>query len=172
MPTLTLTDLAPGRTATLQLYERGTNTAVGSLITGTSSGTTYSFVGVPATGDYDAQLAGFTTPNGARFPVRNAIAYVGPPPPPTKVVTPSTPCKAVQPVQSSYIDTLKSTSDKIGPKTIETPDVKTTDHDLSVLDRITEKSKSVSPMFHTFGASVVVPVGHRCVIHKDHNCEE
>jgi uncharacterized ParB-like nuclease family protein len=76
MPTLTLTDLAPGRTATLQLYERGTNTAVGSLITGTSSGTTYSFVGVPATGDYDAQLAGFTTPNGARFPVRNGVAYV------------------------------------------------------------------------------------------------
>jgi hypothetical protein len=76
MATITLTDLAPGRTATLQLYERGTNTTVGSLITGTSSGTTYSFVGVPAAGDYDAQLAGFTTPNGARFPVRNGVAYV------------------------------------------------------------------------------------------------
>lgn len=36
MPTLTLTDLAPGRTATLQLYVRDTNTTVGSLITGTS----------------------------------------------------------------------------------------------------------------------------------------
>ena len=77
MATLTITDLAPGRTATLQLYQRGTNTTVGSLITGTSSGTTYSFAGVPSTGDYDAQLAGFSTPNGDRFPVRDAIAYVG-----------------------------------------------------------------------------------------------
>jgi len=75
MATLVLTDLAPGRAATLQLYVRGTNTTSGSLINGTSVSTTYSFVGVPATGDYDAQLAGFTTPNGARFPVRNAIGY-------------------------------------------------------------------------------------------------
>lgn len=76
MATLVLTDLAPGRTATLQLYVRGTNTTSGSLITGTSSGTTYSFVGVPATGDYDGLLSGFTTPNGARFPIRNAVGYV------------------------------------------------------------------------------------------------
>jgi hypothetical protein len=46
MATLVLTDLAPGRTATLQLYVRGTNTTSGSLITGTSVSTTYSFVGV------------------------------------------------------------------------------------------------------------------------------
>lgn len=77
MATLVLTSLAPGRTATLQLYVRGTNTTAGSLITGTSVGTTYSFAGVPATGDFDAQLAGFTTPNGDRFPVRDAVAYVG-----------------------------------------------------------------------------------------------
>jgi hypothetical protein len=77
MATLVLADLAPGRTATLQLYVRGTNTTSGSLITGTSVSTTYSFAGVPATGDYDAQLAGFSTPNGERFPVRNSIGYPG-----------------------------------------------------------------------------------------------
>jgi hypothetical protein len=77
MATLVLRDLAPGRTATLQLYVRGTNTTSGSLITGTSVGTTYSFVGVPATGDYDGQISGFTTPDGDRFPIRNAIGYPG-----------------------------------------------------------------------------------------------
>jgi len=77
MATLVLTDLAPGRTATLQLYVRGTNTTFGSLITGTSVSTTYSFVGVPATGDYDGQISGFTTPDGDRFPIRNAVGYPG-----------------------------------------------------------------------------------------------
>lgn len=40
MATLTIDNLAPGRTAVLQLYTRGTNTTVGSAITGTSSGAT------------------------------------------------------------------------------------------------------------------------------------
>lgn len=75
MATLVITDLAPGRTAVLQLYTRGTNTTAGSAITGTSSGSTYSFAGVPDTGDYDALLSGFSTPNAARFPIRNAVAY-------------------------------------------------------------------------------------------------
>lgn len=77
MATLVITDLAPDRTGVLQLYTRGTNTPVGSPITGTSSGNTYSFAGVPSPGDYDGQLSGFTTPNGARFPVRDGIAYPG-----------------------------------------------------------------------------------------------
>jgi hypothetical protein len=77
MATLVLSDLAPGRSATLQLFERDTNTPVGSIINGTSVGTTYSFAGVPDAGDYDAQLAGFSSPNGARFPVRNGVGYPG-----------------------------------------------------------------------------------------------
>ena len=77
MATVVITNLAPGRTAVLQLYERGTNTTVGSAITGTSSGSTYSFAGVTSPADYDAILSGFTTPNGARFPIRDGIAYPG-----------------------------------------------------------------------------------------------
>jgi len=77
MATVVINDLAPGRTAVLQLYARGTNTTVGSAITGTSIGATYSFSGVPSPGDYDAQLSGFTTPNGARFPIRDGVAYPG-----------------------------------------------------------------------------------------------
>jgi len=62
-------------------------------------------------------------------------------------------------------DDIKTIADTIGPKTIETPDIKTTEHDLNTLERLNEKSKSVSPMFHTFGASVAHPVGYHCV-HK------
>lgn len=72
---LVLTNLAPNRTASIQIYERGTNTAVGSPIAGTSVDYTYTFPGVPSTGDYDCSLIGFTVPVGARFPVRDGIAY-------------------------------------------------------------------------------------------------
>ena len=72
---LILTNLAPNRTASIQLYQRGTNTAVGSPISGTSVDYTYTFPGVPSTGDYDCSLIGFTDPVGARFPVRDGIAY-------------------------------------------------------------------------------------------------
>lgn len=65
---------------------------------------------------------------------------------------------------TTHAEQLKAIADIIGPKTIETPDIKTTEHDLNTLDRMNEKSKSVSPMFHNFGASVAVPVGHRCIL--------
>lgn len=74
MATMTISNLAPGRTAVLQLYTRGTDTTVGSAITGSGSGATYTFADVPS-GDYDGLLSGFTTPNAARFPIRNAVAY-------------------------------------------------------------------------------------------------
>lgn len=67
---------------------------------------------------------------------------------------------------------LKAIADIIGPKTIETPDIKTTEHDLNTLDRLNEKSKSVSPMFHNFGSSVAIPKGYRCVIHGDHEPDD
>ena len=66
----------------------------------------------------------------------------------------------------TYADDLKAIADTIGPKTIETPDIKTTEHDLNTLDRLNQKSKNVSPMFHTFSSSVAVPIGFRCV----HGC--
>lgn len=75
MATVVINNLAPGRTAVLQLYSRGTDEAVGAPITGSISGATYSFAGVPSPGDYDAQLSGFTTPNAARFPIRDGVAY-------------------------------------------------------------------------------------------------
>lgn len=77
MATVVINNLAPGRTAVLQLYSRGTNTAVGAPITGTSSEETYSFAGVPSPGDYDAQLSGFTDTNDVRFPIRDGVAYPG-----------------------------------------------------------------------------------------------
>jgi hypothetical protein len=76
MTTLTLTNLAPGRTASIQLYVRETLTAVGSPITGTSIGYTYSFANVPD-GEYDCVLIGFTDPVGDPFPVRDGLAYIG-----------------------------------------------------------------------------------------------
>jgi hypothetical protein len=68
----------------------------------------------------------------------------------------------------SLIDDLKAVADKIGPKTIETPDIKVTEHDLATLERLQQKAKNTSPMFHTFAASIAVPKGH-CCIHRPTN---
>ena len=76
MPTLTLTNLAPGRTATIQRYTRGTATTVGAPIALANTGYTYS-VDWPYVADYDCVLSGFTDPVGSSFPVREGIAYPG-----------------------------------------------------------------------------------------------
>lgn len=74
MPTLTLTNLAPGRTATIQRYTRGTVTTVGAPIALANTGYAYS-VDWPYPGDFDCVLSGFTSPAGSAFPVRDAVAY-------------------------------------------------------------------------------------------------
>ena len=74
MPTLTLTNLAPGRTATIQRYTRGTLTAIGSPIALANSGYTYS-VDWAYTGDFDCVLLGFVDVAPSSFPVRDGVAY-------------------------------------------------------------------------------------------------
>jgi len=74
MPTLALTNLAPGRTATIQRYTRGTQTTVGSAISLANSGYTYS-VDWPYTGDFDCVLLGFVDSAPSPFPVRDGVAY-------------------------------------------------------------------------------------------------
>lgn len=75
MPTLTLTNLAPGRTATIQRYTRGTQTTVGSPISLANSGYTYS-VDWPYAGDFDCVLSGFVASAASPFPVRDGVAYL------------------------------------------------------------------------------------------------
>lgn len=72
---LILTNLAPNRTASIQLYQRGTNTAVGSPIAGTGSGYDYNFPNIPI-GDFDYSLIGFTALPGSRRAIRSTSIYV------------------------------------------------------------------------------------------------
>jgi hypothetical protein len=72
---LILTNLAPGRTSSIQLYQRGTNTAVGSPIAGTSSIYDYIFPSIPL-GDFDYSLIGFTALPGSRRAIRSTSIYV------------------------------------------------------------------------------------------------
>ncbi len=72
---LILTNLAPNRTASIQLYQRGTNTAVGSPIVGTSSVYDYTFPNIPL-GDFDYSLIGFTASPGSRRALRSTSIYV------------------------------------------------------------------------------------------------
>ena len=75
MATLTLT-LPPSRTAVIQLYARVGGAAVGSPITMTEGSATI-YTATVASGDYDVQLSGISTPDGARFPMHNGTAYPG-----------------------------------------------------------------------------------------------
>lgn len=76
-----LRNIPPGLTTTIQLKTRtvGSDTPgsnVGSPITGTSSGSTYTYaLGNYATGDYWAVLSGVSDPVGSAFPVRDDVAY-------------------------------------------------------------------------------------------------
>lgn len=75
-----LKNIPPSLTTTVQLYVRGTNNAIGSAvgspITGTSSGTTYTYsLGAYVTGDYWCVLTGVSDPVGSAFPVRDDVAY-------------------------------------------------------------------------------------------------
>lgn len=72
---LILTNLAPGRTASIQLYTRGTNTAVGSPIVGTSSVYDYTFASIPI-GDFDYTLIGFTASPSSKRALRSTSIYV------------------------------------------------------------------------------------------------
>ena len=76
-----LTNIPPGLTTSVQLYVRtvGSDTpgaVVGSAISGTSSGATYTYaLGAYVTGDYWAVLTGVSDPVGSAFPVRDGVAY-------------------------------------------------------------------------------------------------
>ena len=76
-----LRNIPPGLTTSIQLKARtvGSDTPgsnVGSPITGTSSGSTYTYaLGSYATGDYWAVLSGVSDPVGSAFPVRDDVAY-------------------------------------------------------------------------------------------------
>ena len=76
-----LTNIPPGLTTSVQLYVRtvGSDTpgaAVGSAISGTSSGATYTYaLGAYVAGDYWAVLTGVSSPVGSAFPVRDDVAY-------------------------------------------------------------------------------------------------
>jgi hypothetical protein len=72
---LILTNLAPNRTASIQLYERGTDTAVGSPIVGSGLLYAYTFADLPL-GDFDYVLFGFTDPPGDRRAVRVTATQV------------------------------------------------------------------------------------------------
>jgi hypothetical protein len=73
--------IPPGLTTTIQLRTRtvGSDTPganVGSPISGTSSGTTYTYsLGAYATGDYWCVLSGVSDPDAGAFPVRDDTAY-------------------------------------------------------------------------------------------------
>lgn len=63
-----------GLTTAIQPYGRTSGLAVGSPLTGVPDGTdptlySYNMTAIPA-GDYTVQLAGVSTPNGPRFPLR------------------------------------------------------------------------------------------------------
>jgi hypothetical protein len=79
-----LRNIPPGLTTTIQLKTRtvGSDTPgsnVGSPISGTSSGTTYTYsLGAYATGDYWCVLSGVSTPAASAFPVRDDVAYFVP----------------------------------------------------------------------------------------------
>ena len=76
-----LRNIPPGLTTSIQLKARtvGSDTPgsnVGSPITGTSSGSTYTYAfGAYATGDYWAVLSGVSDPVGSAFPVRDDVGY-------------------------------------------------------------------------------------------------
>jgi hypothetical protein len=72
---LILRNLAPNRTASIQLYQRGTNTTVGSAIAGTSSVYDYTFPNIP-TGDFDYSLIGFTALPSSRRSLRSTAIAV------------------------------------------------------------------------------------------------
>lgn len=72
---LILSNLAPNRTASIQLYQRGTNTAVGSPIAGTSVVYVYTFEDLPL-GDFDYVLLGFTDPPGVPRALRVTATQV------------------------------------------------------------------------------------------------
>jgi len=80
-----LYNIPPGLTTTIQLKARtvGSDTPgsnVGSPITGTSSGSTYTYaLGAYVTGDYWAVLSGVSNPAASAFPVRDDKAYPGVP---------------------------------------------------------------------------------------------
>lgn len=76
MPTLTLYNKAPGRTAAIQRYTKGTETAVGSPVPGVNTGYSYAF-DWPFPGDWDCVLLGFVDPAPSPFPVREAVSYDG-----------------------------------------------------------------------------------------------
>lgn len=67
---LILSNLAPNRTATIQLYERDTNTAAGSPI-GFSGESDYTYTfPIAVVGDFDYELIGFTDQPGSRRALR------------------------------------------------------------------------------------------------------
>jgi hypothetical protein len=75
-----LYNIPPGLTTTIQLYVRNSDntvgSAVGSTISGTSSGSTYTYtLGSYASGDYFAILTGVSDPVGSAFPVRDDVAF-------------------------------------------------------------------------------------------------
>ena len=75
-----LTNIPPSLTTTIQLYVRNSDntvgSAVGSPISGSSSGSTYTYsLGSYVSGDYFAILSGVSDPVGSAFPVRDDVAY-------------------------------------------------------------------------------------------------
>ena len=75
MATLTLSDIPPGYTASVQLYVKSTATTTGSVIALDYASGVYTCT--VASGDYDVQLLGVSDPDGARFPMRDGVAWIG-----------------------------------------------------------------------------------------------
>ena len=75
MATLTLSDIPPGYTASVQLYVKSTATTTGSVIALVYASGVYACT--VASGDYDVQLLGVSDPDGARFPMRDGVAWIG-----------------------------------------------------------------------------------------------
>ncbi len=75
-----LKNIPPGLSTTIQLYVRNgddsVGSAVGSPISGTSSGSTYTYsLGAYATGEYYAILTGVSDPVADAFPVKDDVPY-------------------------------------------------------------------------------------------------